>query len=117
MGRAFRRSFLLVLCGAIIPACGGGSGGGGGGLPPGFLSGLTISSGSLNPTFDPQTWTYMVGPGLVDSTITVTATGVDPGSTITVNGSPVTSGVPSVPIAINPGANVVTIEVTPPVKS
>ena len=92
MGRLIRRSFLVAMCGAILPAC---HGGGGGGVPQGFLSGLTISSGTLNPVFDPQTWTYMVGPGLVDSTITVTATGVDPGSTITVNGITVTSGVPS----------------------
>jgi Cadherin-like beta sandwich domain len=54
------------------------------------LSGLTVSPGSL--AFDPGTTSYTVNVGSSVTSVTVTPTRQDSNATITVNGTPATSG-------------------------
>jgi hypothetical protein len=56
------------------------------------LSGLTVSPGSLSPTFSAGTEDYTVNVASTVTSITVTPTRQDPNATITVNGTPSTSG-------------------------
>ncbi|MGN7764793.1 S-layer homology domain-containing protein [Paenibacillus sp. 22594] len=76
------------------------------------LSGLTLSAGSLQPTFNAATTEYDVS--LQDaSSITVTATAVDSRSSIKVNGTVVASGTASGAITLTPGtATDIKVEVT-----
>ena len=76
------------------------------------LSGLTISSGTLSPTFSSITTSYTdsVTSGITSVTITPTAT--ESHATITVNGSSVTSGSNSQAINLSVGSNSISIVVT-----
>ncbi len=71
------------------------------------LSDLTLSQGTLSPTFSSSTTSYTANVLNGVTSLTVTPTASQAGSTITVNGSPVTSGSSSSPIALNVGANTV----------
>ncbi|WP_168121277.1 cadherin-like beta sandwich domain-containing protein [Paenibacillus sp. HB172176] len=76
------------------------------------LSDLTLSEGSLDPVFASGTEAYTAAVANSVNTIEVTPT-VDAGtSTVTVNGNTVTSGSASDPIALNVGANTITVQVT-----
>jgi gliding motility-associated-like protein len=76
------------------------------------LAGLMLSSGSLNPTFATGTTNYTASVGNALTSITLTPTVSDATAAITVNGSPVTSGTASSPIALTVGANVINTVVT-----
>ena len=82
------------------------------------LASLVPSAGTLVPAFASSTLRYKdkvpYGSTIMNDPLpmTVTPTAAEPGATITVNGSPVTSGSPSDPINLNAGANVITIVVT-----
>jgi hypothetical protein len=76
------------------------------------LSNLTVSAGTLTPAFSPDTMFYTVIVDSLQTSITITPTALNTGSTITVNGTPVTSGTPSPPIALSTGSNIVSIVVT-----
>ncbi len=56
------------------------------------LSGLSVSPGSLDPNFSANTTNYTVDVGSGVSSISVTPTRQDSNATITVNGTPATSG-------------------------
>ncbi|MBX3331477.1 MAG: cadherin-like beta sandwich domain-containing protein [Nitrospira sp.] len=56
------------------------------------LSGLSVSPGSLDPNFSANTTNYTVDVGSGVSSVTVTPTRQDSNATITVNGTPATSG-------------------------
>lgn len=56
------------------------------------LSGLSVSPGSLDPNFSANTTNYTVDVGSGVSSVTVTPTRQDSNATITMNGSPATSG-------------------------
>ena len=74
------------------------------------LDGLTVSAGTLTPTFDAGTTAYTVTvPNTTDS-ITVTPTATS--GTITVNGTTVSSGTASSPISLNVGSNTIHVMVT-----
>ncbi len=73
--------------------------------PPINLSGLTISAGTLTPTFSPTTTEYTASVGYDVSSITVIPSTTISGATIKVNGTPVASGTPSGPINLNVGSN------------
>ena len=74
------------------------------------LDGLTVSAGTLTPTFDAGTKAYNVTvPNATDS-ITVTPTATS--GTITVNGTTVPSGTASSPISLNVGRNTIHVVVT-----
>jgi hypothetical protein len=75
------------------------------------LSGLVVSAGPLDPSFDPGTTNYNVQAQLFTADTTVTATVADSTATLTINGSPATSGVASASIPLALGANPISIVV------
>ncbi|MCX8131150.1 MAG: cadherin-like beta sandwich domain-containing protein [Clostridia bacterium] len=78
-----------------------------------YLSGLTISAGTLTPGFVKTTTAYTASVGFETSSITVTPTAEDSRATIKVNGAVVTSGQPSQAVNLNVGQNTITVQVTP----
>ena len=76
------------------------------------LSGVVLSSGSLNPVFSPNTTTYTASLGNASSAVTVTATATDAAATIKVNGVTVASGFASAPIDLSVGSNTINVVVT-----
>jgi len=76
------------------------------------LSALTLSSGTLSPTFAAATTSYTASVTNATSSITVTATKSDVNASITINGTPVTSGSASGSIALSVGTNTITVVVT-----
>jgi trimeric autotransporter adhesin len=105
---------LLLLTALTLIQCGGG---GGGGTPPpptssnANLASLSASNGLMNPAFNSATTGY-TSMFIGQTSITVTPTAADAGSTIKVNGQSVTSGQSSQNISLNPGQNTVTVVVT-----
>jgi hypothetical protein len=69
------------------------------------LSDITLSAGTLAPTFSPSITTYSSAVNNLTDQITVTPTAGSANSTITVNNSPVASGTPSQPITLFVGGN------------
>jgi hypothetical protein len=81
------------------------------------LSALTAQSGTANVPLTPSpfastTLAYTASVGCEISSVTVTPTAGQTGSTITVNGITVASGQPSGAISLNVGSNTITIAVT-----
>ena len=77
------------------------------------LSSLTISAGTLSPTFDADTLTgYTISVGSIVASTTVTPTTADTAASVTVAGTAVASGVASEPIDLAVGANAIAIVVT-----
>ena len=77
------------------------------------LSALTISAGILTPAFDPTTDAYTVAVQNSVASVTVTPTANRSGATITVEGTPVTSGAASTALTLVAGTPlVVDIEIT-----
>jgi gliding motility-associated-like protein len=77
-----------------------------------FLANLQTSSGTLKPAFVFTTLSYAVRVGRTIRSITVTPTAGNAFETIDVDGTAVTSGTASSPIALNDGLNYITIIVT-----
>ena len=77
------------------------------------LSALTLSAGSLSPAFDKATFGYTADVANDVTSVGVTATTTQSGSTLTVNGSTATSAVARA-ASLNVGANTITIVVTAP---
>jgi hypothetical protein len=73
------------------------------------LSGLTLSSGTLSPTFTSSRLSYTATVATDTSTVTVTPTRSEANATITVNGTTVASGSPSGSISLSTGANTITV--------
>ena len=76
------------------------------------LSGLTLSSGALTPTFASSTINYTQSVAYGVSSITVTPTINQANATVTVNGTAVTSGSASGSISLSVGTNTITTVVT-----
>lgn len=81
------------------------------------LSGLTLGSGTLSPTFSSTTTSYSASVANTTTGITVTPTRAQPNATIEVrdNGgayTTVTSGTQSGMLNLNPGSNAVDVRVT-----
>ena len=76
------------------------------------LANLTISNGTLSPSFSAGTTSYTDSVVSGTSSVTVTPTYNESHATITVNGSPVISGSASGSINLNPGSNTITVIVT-----
>ena len=76
------------------------------------LSGLTLSGGTLSPSFATDTTSYTVAVSNTVTSVTVTPTVSDTTATVTVNGIPVTSGSASDNITLTVGVNVITTIVT-----
>ncbi|WP_166882133.1 cadherin-like beta sandwich domain-containing protein [Massilia mucilaginosa] len=75
------------------------------------LSALVLSGGSLSPAFAPSTTSYTMAVAAATGSIVVTPNVNEPNATVKVNGVAVSSGNASSPIALNTGANAVTVEV------
>ncbi|WP_165972400.1 cadherin-like beta sandwich domain-containing protein [Paenibacillus piri] len=77
------------------------------------LSALTLSSGTLSPSFSEGTTAYSASVAYGTSFLNVTPSVSNAGSTVKVNGAAVVSGQPSGDIALSAGATTtITIEVT-----
>jgi len=76
------------------------------------LGGLTLSQGTLSPTFSAGTADYTANVDANTSSITVTPTVEDAGATVTVNGVAVTAGNSSPEISLSTGTNTISIVVT-----
>ncbi len=76
------------------------------------LSSLTVSAGSLTPTFAPATSSYSDNVPNATMSVTVTPTTSDTNATVKVNGVTVASGSASASIALAVGSNNVSIVVT-----
>jgi len=76
------------------------------------LSAVKLNKGTITPAFSPATYSYTVAVANAVTSITVTPTTADPGATVTVNGTTVNSGSPSLPISLKVGSNVITVFVT-----
>ncbi len=79
---------------------------------PTNLANLVISSGTLTPAFASTTTSYSASVGTSVSSVTITPTAADPTSTITVNGTAVTSGTASSAILLSTGLHPITVVVT-----
>jgi len=75
------------------------------------LSGLTLSAGTLSPTFSATTTSYTASVGNGVTSIDVAPTTADADATVTVNGVAVTNG-QALATVLNVGDNAITIEVT-----
>ncbi|UTN03278.1 cadherin-like beta sandwich domain-containing protein [Flavobacterium bizetiae] len=76
------------------------------------LNNLTISQGTLDPTFATATTIYTANVANAVSSLTVTPTATDTNAMITVNGEIVISGNPSEAIPLAVGPNIITTVVT-----
>ena len=76
------------------------------------LSDLTLSSGSLTPAFSSSVLTYTVSVGNAVNSVSVTPTVNENNATVKVNGTAVSSGAASGPIALLVGPNVINAVVT-----
>ena len=76
------------------------------------LGGLSISSGTLSPTYNSATPSYTASVSNATTSITVTPTTAVNTASVTVNGNAVTSGNASQSIPLNVGSNTITITVT-----
>lgn len=107
--------FILSLA-LVLSMCGGDNG-----IPPpsgeldnANLSDLTLSSGSLNPSFSADITSYTVKFRISIQSLKVIPTAEDPDATIKVNGNICQSGQASGSITMNLGENDIIIEVISP---
>jgi gliding motility-associated-like protein len=82
--------------------------------PDSFLSGLVLSQGILSPKFSHLTTSYTTRVSPDVAYLTITPTALNPGATITVNGTAVTTGTASGFFLLSEGYNTFTIVVTSP---
>ena len=80
--------------------------------PDANLASLTLSPGTLAPSFASGTTSYSAAAIYNTTSVTVTPTPVNSVSAQTVNGTAVNGGAASAPIALTTGANTITIVVT-----
>jgi hypothetical protein len=76
------------------------------------LSNLVLSQGTLTPGFSSGTTSYTASVGNAVTSLTVTPTVADANATVTVNGTPATSGIASSAISLNVGSNIINVVVT-----
>src|SRR5450830_1265455 len=109
-----RHAFALVgTLGALaLSSCGGGSSTTATTSSVATLAGLSLSAGSLSPSFASATTVYAASVGNAVSSLTVSPTASDSGATVQVNGSTVSSGSASAAISLSVGTNTVTVVVT-----
>ncbi|NQU17317.1 MAG: cadherin-like beta sandwich domain-containing protein [Candidatus Saganbacteria bacterium] len=77
------------------------------------LTALSLSSGTLSPSFSSGTTSYTASVANSASSITVTPTAAGDEGIVTVNGSSVSSGNASNSISLSVGANTITVVITP----
>jgi hypothetical protein len=77
-----------------------------------MLQSLTVSTGSLRPDFDPNNQIYDITSINSIYPLTVTATATDPGATLTIQGTPATSGAPST-LTLQPKQDIAVVVTSP----
>ena len=112
--RSLALSAALLAAGTLAACDGVGSGLTGVMRTSATLSSLTLSAGTLAPTFSAAVTTYTAAVNNATDEITVTPTASTPGATILVQGAPVPSGTASQPIILFIGSNQIDIVVTNP---
>lgn len=80
--------------------------------PSANLANLQVSAGVLAPAFAPAVTAYSVSVANSVNTIALTLTTASNAATVRINGSSVASGVPSIPLPLEVGNNLITIVVT-----
>lgn len=103
---------ILVLI-AIAAGCGGGGGSSGTASSNAELSSLTVSEGTLSPSFSSSIRGYNCAIGTAE-TVSITATARESGSLIEINGVETPSGTGSAPIAVTGSTLTAIISVTAP---
>ncbi|MEZ6038590.1 MAG: cadherin-like beta sandwich domain-containing protein [Planctomycetota bacterium] len=78
------------------------------------LDGLSVSVGSLSPTFAANTTSYAVAAPFLQREVVVTASTSAAGGLIEIDGVAVASGQPSAPLALDQGANDIVVRVATP---
>jgi gliding motility-associated-like protein len=81
------------------------------GSPNADLANLDIDNGTLTPTFNAATTSYVTGVTNTVSSVTITPTVAEPNATVKVNGTTVASG-SGISINVNSGTNTITTVVT-----
>ena len=76
------------------------------------LSGLSLSDGTLSPTFATGIMNYLVTVPFTSATLTLTPQVTTPGATVTIGATPVASGNASTPIDLTTGENRFDVKVT-----
>ncbi|MEO6149721.1 MAG: cadherin-like beta sandwich domain-containing protein [Mucilaginibacter sp.] len=76
------------------------------------LDSLVLSSGTLNPVFDPRSFMYTAVVDSAEATINFKPFASDTAATIKVGDEDVVSGATSSDIALNPGSNLINVVVT-----
>lgn len=76
------------------------------------LAALSLSAGALSPGFTPDQTSYRIATGNSTTQTTITAVVADATASLTVNGTPATSGQPFGPIGLTIGVNILTVRVT-----
>jgi uncharacterized delta-60 repeat protein len=76
------------------------------------LSGLSLSTGALSPSFSSGTTSYTVSVPYATTSLSVTPTVGDALATVKVNGSTVSYGSASGPVSLSVGSNTITVVVT-----
>ena len=115
MGTFFKVVLFPTVIATLFVACGGGGSTPGDSAPPTLgddatLSALSVSTGSLNETFASGRYAYTQDTGAFETRVTPSVS--DANAAVTVNGEEVASGTASGQIALNLGANSITVVVT-----
>jgi hypothetical protein len=76
------------------------------------LGSLELPTATWDPPFDPNQFDYTLTVGFFSKNLQLIPTAEDADATISVNGSAVTSGTSSDPIALTEGSNLLTVNVT-----
>ncbi len=76
------------------------------------LASLALSAGTLDQLFDPTITSYSASLGHLATAIRITASPEDQNASLVLNGDPIPADVPSPYVALNPGDNVISLEVT-----
>lgn len=76
------------------------------------LKSLTVTAGTLDPLFSPQTTTYSVSVPNATSSISIAASANDTNASVKVNGSQLIAGATTPPITLNVGTKTIPVLVT-----
>jgi alpha-tubulin suppressor-like RCC1 family protein len=78
------------------------------------LAALSVAGATLLPGFSPNTTAYQAHVSPETTAVTLTPVLADPAASVTVAGTPVSSGTASAPVALAPGPNVIAVVGTAP---
>jgi hypothetical protein len=119
MTRIFRVTLACLSLGVVAAGCGGSSRAPVAAVPPppvissdASLAELSVSAAGFDQVFQPTLYDYTGTASYLGRSTTITATANDAGASIEINGAAAHSGEASDPVALDMGANLVTVTVT-----